>query len=69
MVKDRRQQIYVGFVADIDIKILGCPPPRGPGHAFPRQGHMRRGRGYLVLPGFSSLYDAIHGWITGWMDG
>jgi hypothetical protein len=26
MGKDRRQQIYVGFVADIDIKILGVPP-------------------------------------------
>jgi len=25
----------VGFVADIDIKILGVPPP-GAGHAFPR---------------------------------
>jgi hypothetical protein len=20
------------------------------------------------LPGFSSLYDGIHGWMTGWMD-
>jgi hypothetical protein len=26
MRKDQRQQIYVGFVADIDIKILGVPP-------------------------------------------
>jgi hypothetical protein len=26
MGKDRRWQIYVGFVADIDIKILGVPP-------------------------------------------
>jgi hypothetical protein len=25
--------------------------------------------GYLFLPGFSSLYDAIHGWMTGRMDG
>ncbi len=25
--------------------------------------------GYLFSPGFSSLYDAIHGWMTGWMDG
>jgi hypothetical protein len=24
---------------------------------------------YLFLPGFSSLYDAIHGWMTGRMDG
>jgi hypothetical protein len=30
---------------------------------------MRRGVGYLILPGFSSLYDAIHGWMTGRMDG
>jgi hypothetical protein len=25
MGKDRRRQIYVGFVVDIDIKILGVP--------------------------------------------
>jgi hypothetical protein len=48
-------------------KSWGCPPPR-PGHAFPRQQHMRR-VSYLFLPGFSSLYDTIHGWMTGWMDG
>jgi hypothetical protein len=30
---------------------------------------MSRRGGYLSLPGFSSLYDAIHGWMTGWMDG
>jgi hypothetical protein len=24
---------------------------------------------YVFLPGFSSLYDAIHGWMTGQMDG
>jgi hypothetical protein len=30
---------------------------------------MRRGGGILFLPGFSSsLYDAIHGWMTGQMD-
>jgi hypothetical protein len=28
-------KIYVGFVADIDIKILGVPSP-GAGHAFLR---------------------------------
>jgi hypothetical protein len=33
MGKDWRWQIYVGFVADIDIKILGVPPP-GPGMPF-----------------------------------
>jgi len=57
------------IAADIDIKILGVPPPRV-GHAFPRQRHMHKEEGgYLFLPGFSSLYDAIHGWMTGWMDG
>jgi hypothetical protein len=35
----------------------------------PRQRHMCRGGGYLFLPGFSSLYDAIHGWMTGRTDG
>jgi hypothetical protein len=34
MGKDRRRQIYVGFVADIDIKILGVPPPLGPSMPF-----------------------------------
>jgi hypothetical protein len=29
MGKDQRQQIYVGFVVDIDIKILRVPPPQG----------------------------------------
>jgi hypothetical protein len=33
MGKDRKRQIYVGFVADIDIKILGVPP-LGPGMPF-----------------------------------
>jgi hypothetical protein len=33
MGKDQRRQIYVGFVADIDIKILGVPP-LGPGMPF-----------------------------------
>ncbi len=41
--------------------------PLGPGYAFPRQQHMRKegGEGYLFLSGFSSLYDAIHGWMDG----
>ncbi len=30
---------------------------------------LRRGGCYLFLPGFSFLYDAIHGWMTGQMDG
>jgi hypothetical protein len=38
-------------------------------HAFPRQWYMcKRGGGYLFLPGFPSLYDAIHGWMIGQMD-
>jgi hypothetical protein len=45
----------------------GPPPAR---HAFLRQRHMRKGEGgYLFLPGLSSLYDAIHRWMTGRMDG
>jgi hypothetical protein len=49
MGKDWRQQIYVGFVADIDIKILGMP--------FLDSDTCAEGRGHLFLPGFSSLYD------------
>jgi hypothetical protein len=69
----------VGFVADIDIKILGVggrPPARpaaaraGPGMPFLDSNTWAEGRGvYLFLPGFSSLYDAIHGWMTGRTDG
>jgi hypothetical protein len=67
MGKDQRQQIYVGFVVDIDIKILGMPPR---GRACLSQTHAHwGGGGNLFLPGFSSLYDAIHGWMTGRMDG
>ncbi len=29
---------------------------------------MRRGGGYLFQPGFSSFYDAIHGWMDGSRD-
>jgi hypothetical protein len=62
-------KIYVGFVANIDIKILGVPP-LGVGHAFLRQRHMhKRGGGYLFMLRFSSLYDAIHGWMMGRTDG
>jgi hypothetical protein len=68
MRNDRRWQIYVGFVVDIDIKILGVPP-LGPGMPFLDSDTCTEGGGYLFLPGFSSLYDAIHGWMTGQMDG
>jgi hypothetical protein len=67
MGKDRSRQIYVGFVADIDIKILRVSP-WGPGMPFLDSRGGGRG-GYLFPPGFSSLYDAIHGWMTGQMDG
>jgi hypothetical protein len=33
-----------------------------------KEGHAQKG-GYLFLLRFSSLYDAIHGWMTGQMDG
>jgi hypothetical protein len=59
----------LGLLLILISKSWGCPPP-GAGHAFPRQRHMRRrGGGNLFLAGFSSLYDAIHGWMTRRMDG
>ncbi len=41
----------VGFVADIDIKILRVAPspPLGAGHAFPRQRHMHREEGVIYF--------------------
>jgi hypothetical protein len=63
MGKDRRQQIYVGFVADIDIKILGVPPPSDVPFLDNDKDTCEEG-GYLFLPRFSSLYDAIHEWMT-----
>jgi hypothetical protein len=77
MVKDWRRQIYLKCHSNRKLttilisKSWGCPP-LGAGHAFPRQQHMRwggEGGGYLFLSGFSSLYDAIHGWMMGQMDG
>jgi hypothetical protein len=70
MVKDWRQQIYPKCHSTILIyQNLGGASP-GARHAFPRQRHIRRERGgYLFLSGFSSLYDAIHGWMTRRMDG
>jgi hypothetical protein len=62
MGKDQRRQIYAGFVADIDIKILGVPP-LGPGMPFLDRDTCAERGGYLFLPGFSSLYDAIHRWM------
>jgi hypothetical protein len=53
--------------------ILISDPP-GAGHAFHRQPFLDHDTcteevGYLFLPRFFSLYDAIHGWMMGWMDG
>jgi hypothetical protein len=53
---------------NIEIKILGVPP-LGPGMPFLDIDTYAEGRGYLFLSGFSSLYDAIHGWMMRWMDG
>jgi hypothetical protein len=39
----------------------------GPGMPFLDSDACAEG-GYLFLPGFSSLYDAIHGWMTGRME-
>jgi hypothetical protein len=65
MGKVQRQQIYVGFVANIDIKILGVPP-LGARHAFPRQLHMCRGGGWVCL--FISVKVFFHLWCYPWMD-
>jgi len=60
-------KIYVGFVADIDIKILRCPP-LGPGMPFLDSDTCTEGGGNLFLSGFFSLYDAVHRWMMKWMD-
>ncbi len=57
----------LGMLLILISKSWGCPS-LGPGMPFLNRTHAQRG-GYLFLPGFSSLYDAIHGWMTGWMDG
>jgi hypothetical protein len=54
---------------DIDIKILGVASPPGLGMPFlDSDTCAEQGGGYLFLSGFSSLYDAIHGWVTRRMD-
>jgi hypothetical protein len=62
-------KIYVEFVANIDIKILGVPRPWGWACFSYITTHAHRGQGYLFLPRFSSLYDVIHGWMMGRTDG
>jgi hypothetical protein len=69
MGKDQKRQIYVGFIADIDIKILRVPP-LGPGMPFLDSDTCAEGgEGLFISARVSSLYDAIHGWMTGRMDG
>jgi hypothetical protein len=51
MGKDQRWQIYVGFVVDIDIKILGVPP-LGPGMPFLDSDKCARGGVIYFCQGF-----------------
>jgi hypothetical protein len=48
MGKDQIWQIYVGFVADIDIKILGVPRP-WPGMPFLDSDTFAKGGGGLFI--------------------
>ncbi len=56
----------LGLLLILISKSWGCPPCQS--CLSSTATHAKRGD-YLFLPGFSSLYDAIHGWMTGWMDG
>jgi hypothetical protein len=80
MVKDRRRQIYLKCHSNRKLttrklttilisKSCGCPR-LGLGVPFlDSDTCAERGGVYLFLSGFSSLYDAIHEWMTdGWMD-
>jgi hypothetical protein len=59
----------LGLLLILISKSWGCPP-LGLGMPFLDSDTCAKGGGgYLFLPGFSSLYDAIHGWMTGRMDG
>jgi hypothetical protein len=55
MGKDQRQQIYVVFVADIDIKILGVPSLLGPGMPF-------LDRVFFPVRCHPWIYDGMDGW-------
>jgi hypothetical protein len=75
MVKDRRQQIYPKCHSNRKLRTiliyqnLGVPPPRL-GMPFLDSDTCAEGGGAnLFLLGFSSLYDAIHGWMMRRMDG
>ncbi len=59
----------LGLLLILISKSWGCPP-LGRGMTFVDSNTCAEGRGgYLFLPGFSSLYDIIHGWMTGRTDG
>jgi hypothetical protein len=70
MGKDWRKYM-LGLLLILISKSWGCPH-LGPGMPFlHKDTFARAGRGcwgYLFLPGFSFLYDAIHGWMTGRMN-
>jgi hypothetical protein len=71
MVKDRRPQIYPNVVQcliTLTLDDLGGAP-LGPGMPFLDNDICAERGGYLFLLGFSSLYDAIHGWMMRRMDG
>jgi hypothetical protein len=61
-------RIYVGFVADIDIKILEVCP-LGPGMPFLDSDTCAKEGGLFIYVRVFFLYDAIHGWMMGRMDG
>ncbi len=70
MGKDRRQQIYVGFVADIDMEILGVPP-FGPSMPF-QDSDTCAGAGGLFISARVFFPVWCHPWMDdgtdGWMD-
>jgi hypothetical protein len=57
----------LGFVAILISKSWGCHPP-GLGMPFLNSDTCAEGVIYFCQ-GFLPLYDAIHGWMTGQMDG
>jgi len=57
----------LGFLLILISKSGGCHP--GPAMPFLDRDKCTEGGDYLFLPGFFSLYDAIHGWMMGWTDG
>jgi hypothetical protein len=76
MLKDQRQQIYPKCHSNRKLttilisKSWGCPP-LGLGMPFLDSNTCTKGGGGFIYfcQGFFSLYDGIHGWMTGQMDG